>query len=291
MKKAMSLFLCVLFIASLSGCTKKVMYPEYTKLPFYLHALSEATVADTKQSVSSESKYFQLDLDETMKEFILSVKLPENIIAKAYADMADGSTAAAENPRYIFSINNIPVGECIFNTLELPENAERLSKESKTINHKIHVTKMNLKCKSEDKNWELPVYRIQAFHISKSYFAVLYFRQDVFTYDQILKIAKSTQFHYKQSLTRAGEVGTDKTCNILVLGNSFLMTSQLDLFLGEMQFANQGSMKYKVVSEGFADVTTYAANQEILNEMQSGEYDAFSCADSMPIWTLIFRRY
>lgn len=303
-KKLVSLVMCICMIIAMTGCRKtpadansdseskteskltqpenssvETFTPDYMDLPSYLHELSEKTVSDVKKTASSNSKINQLELNEEMKDYILSVKLPESITSETLNIQYDAASPIPGEKRYIFSINNTPVGECLFNSLVLPKYVEKSSKDTATINVKLYITKMDLNCKVGNKSWEMPVYRIQVIHLTKQFYAVMYFRQDVFTYEQILEIANSMQFHLKTSVSRAGEVDyTGKDCKILILGNSFIASSQIGVCLQEIAGANRVSLMVDAISRGNAEVITYASDSEMLGKIKSGEYDViFLC--------------
>lgn len=298
-KRILSVLLCATFVFGLSSCTStskntgsddasdskavtsstEAAKPGYEDLPYYLNPLSEQAVSDVKQAVTSKSKYHRLELYKEMQDYVLSIKLPESVTIEAVKEVSETSGASEEKPRYLFSINNTPVGECSFDTLALPKYAERLSKDTKPINDRLSVSKMELKCSVNEESWEIPVYRIQAWHLKQQNFAVLTLRQDVFTYDQILEIANALQFHYQTAVTKAGKVDySGKECKALILGNSFIASSQIGYILENIANTNDVNLQVYALGRGNANVATFAYDIELMNEIKRGTYDViFLC--------------
>ena len=59
---------------------------------------------------------------------------------------------------------------------------------------------------------------------------------------------------------------------ILILGNSFVGTSQIGDFLKSMLDAAESEYSVEAVSRGYATVTTYSADVELMNKIIDGEY-------------------
>jgi hypothetical protein len=59
---------------------------------------------------------------------------------------------------------------------------------------------------------------------------------------------------------------------ILILGNSFVGTSQVGDFLNDMLSQANSDYRVKAISRGFATVETYASDPEIMKEIEDGRY-------------------
>lgn len=65
---------------------------------------------------------------------------------------------------------------------------------------------------------------------------------------------------------------------ILILGNSFISTSNIGDILTEMMTLNEKSCSVKAISRGNATVATYISDSSIMSEIRNGRYDAvFLC--------------
>ncbi len=65
---------------------------------------------------------------------------------------------------------------------------------------------------------------------------------------------------------------TNGSKEILVLGNSFISTSQIGLFLSDMLSSTNSEYRVNAVSIGMASVETFTKNTEICNDIASGRY-------------------
>lgn len=65
---------------------------------------------------------------------------------------------------------------------------------------------------------------------------------------------------------------TNGSKEILILGNSFISTSQIGSFLSDMLYSTNSEYRVNAVSIGMASVETFAKNTEICNEIKSGRY-------------------
>ena len=65
---------------------------------------------------------------------------------------------------------------------------------------------------------------------------------------------------------------TNGSKEILILGNSFISTSQIGSFLNDMLSSSNSEYRVNAVSIGMASVETFAKDTEICNEIASGRY-------------------
>lgn len=65
---------------------------------------------------------------------------------------------------------------------------------------------------------------------------------------------------------------TNGSKQVLILGNSFISTSKIGLFLSDMLNTANNDYSVNAVSIGMAGVITFANREEILNEISSGKY-------------------
>ena len=60
----------------------------------------------------------------------------------------------------------------------------------------------------------------------------------------------------------------------LILGNSFISSSEIGYILDEMIFSNNNICGFEAISQGYATVETYATNPEMISNIESGDYKA-----------------
>lgn len=89
---------------------------------------------------------------------------------------------------------------------------------------------------------------------------------------------------YKSAVISAPTTVTDgmldgiKDGYCLILGNSFIGTSNIGYILSDMMYVNNKSANFNAVSRGYAQVSTYTADTAMMNSIERGDYDAvFIC--------------
>ena len=89
---------------------------------------------------------------------------------------------------------------------------------------------------------------------------------------------------YKSALISAPTTVEDgmldgiKDGNCLILGNSFIGTSNIGYILSDMMYVNNKSANFNAVSRGYAQVSTYTADTAMMSSIENGDYDAvFIC--------------
>lgn len=81
-----------------------------------------------------------------------------------------------------------------------------------------------------------------------------------------------------QSVVDEGSLSELSEGQILILGNSFIGTSNIGYILNEMLILNGKDLYANAISRGYAHVSTYTADENIMNEIRSGQYDGvFIC--------------
>ena len=69
-----------------------------------------------------------------------------------------------------------------------------------------------------------------------------------------------------------------KPCNVLILGNSFVGSSQIGSILSELLSVNQKTCNVTAISRGMASVYTYADDADMMETLARGTYDVlFMC--------------
>lgn len=80
------------------------------------------------------------------------------------------------------------------------------------------------------------------------------------------------------STVRAGMLSDLKDSNCLILGNSFISSSQIGSLLRNMMAVNNKGCSFNAVSRGYATVSTYTSDASMMSEIENGTYDAvFIC--------------
>ena len=89
---------------------------------------------------------------------------------------------------------------------------------------------------------------------------------------------------YKQSsissptTVQSGMLSSVKDGNYLILGNSFISSSDIGSILADMMYINNKSANFNAVSRGYAQVGTYTSDSSMMSSIESGNYDAvFIC--------------
>ncbi len=80
------------------------------------------------------------------------------------------------------------------------------------------------------------------------------------------------------SRTQFNTLSSVKDGSILILGNSFIGSSDIGNILSEMFANNQRRCKVNAISRGYAEVDTYVTDSELMTSILNGTYDAvFIC--------------
>ena len=75
-----------------------------------------------------------------------------------------------------------------------------------------------------------------------------------------------------------GMLSKVKDGNYLILGNSFIGTSNIGQLLDDMFALNNKNAYFNAISRGYAQVGTYTSDEGIMNSIKNGQYDAvFIC--------------
>lgn len=70
----------------------------------------------------------------------------------------------------------------------------------------------------------------------------------------------------------------DADGNYLILGNSFIGTSDIGALLDDLFYVNKKECSFRAVSRGYASVATYVSSPDIMSAIEEGAYDAvFIC--------------
>lgn len=78
--------------------------------------------------------------------------------------------------------------------------------------------------------------------------------------------------------TRYNDLSDLKDGSILILGNSFISSSNIGSILNELMKNNEKHCTVQAISRGYATVNTYVNDKEIMSAISSGSYDAvFIC--------------
>jgi hypothetical protein len=77
---------------------------------------------------------------------------------------------------------------------------------------------------------------------------------------------------------RIGALAVEAPSSILILGNSFINSSNVGGILDEMIYNNNKSCDVRAISRGYATVDTYVNDSGLMSEISSGKYDiVFIC--------------
>lgn len=91
-------------------------------------------------------------------------------------------------------------------------------------------------------------------------------------------IFKSSTFESRKEAFKVGTVPEAKNGKILIIGNSFISTSNIGEILTEMMQRNGKSTQVEAISRGMATVATYVNDSYLMSEIESGVYKAvFAC--------------
>ena len=102
-----------------------------------------------------------------------------------------------------------------------------------------------------------------------------YIEADGFT---VFKLREGAKITSKEYYTRYHDLKELRDSKILILGNSFISSSQIADILNELFSINNKSCSVNAVSISYATVSKYLDNEEITNEISSKKYDAvFIC--------------
>jgi len=103
------------------------------------------------------------------------------------------------------------------------------------------------------------------------------------TYEEVneitsAKLRNRTDYRDIRENTRAGDLSELADGRLLMLGNSFINSSQVGSFLNQMLVQNKKDGYVNAISRGYASVSTYAADYAMLADIRNGQYDAvFIC--------------
>ena len=92
--------------------------------------------------------------------------------------------------------------------------------------------------------------------------------------DRLYKSAKLNS----STTVKNGMLSNIKDGKCLILGNSFISTSEIGALLDDMMAVNNKQISFNAVSRGYAQVGTYVADTSMMKSIESGTYDAvFIC--------------
>ena len=101
-----------------------------------------------------------------------------------------------------------------------------------------------------------------------------YLELDVNAADRLYKKASISA----ATTVKSGMLSSVKDGNYLILGNSFISSSNIGSLLDEMFMLNNKSVGFNAVSRGYAQVGTYTSDEGMMSSIESGNYDAvFIC--------------
>ena len=101
-----------------------------------------------------------------------------------------------------------------------------------------------------------------------------YIEIDVNAADRFYKSAEISS----PTTVKSGMLSSVKDGNYLILGNSFIGTSNIGELLNDMFSVNNKPTHFNAVSRGYAQVGTYTADSAMMSSIESGDYDAvFIC--------------
>ena len=91
-------------------------------------------------------------------------------------------------------------------------------------------------------------------------------------------IFKSSSFLSRKDAFNIGNVPEGKNGSILIIGNSFINSSNIGQILTEMMQKNNKSTEITDISRGMATVATYVNDSNLMAEIENGAYDVvFAC--------------
>lgn len=94
----------------------------------------------------------------------------------------------------------------------------------------------------------------------------------------VFKMREGARLTGKTYYTRYNDLKELRDSKILMLGNSFIASSQIGTILNELFSINNKSCTVYAVSNGYATISKYVDNQEIMEDISAGIYDAiFIC--------------
>lgn len=86
------------------------------------------------------------------------------------------------------------------------------------------------------------------------------------------ELLENVHLESKDGYTRFGMLGVPKRNEILILGNSFVGSSDIGEILSEMLYKNGKSNTVEAIARGYATVNTYAEDGSLLYDIRNGAY-------------------
>ena len=180
------------------------------------------------------------------------------------------------NTGYEITRSGTSVGQVVSGEAEDAENWEILSSESSEKNG-IRVTKC-IERKKGTKNFRYRyVYAYMIGEIAHTVTLTAAYAELDETGEQKL-FDNVTYIDQYSSGSRGVLSASGEPASILILGNSFIATSDIGNILREMLTQNGKACDVEAISRGYAEVETYANDSELLARIRRGDYDmVFIC--------------
>lgn len=238
---------------------------ERDKIPQYLHLIPKGSLTEAKAKIKGETTETILQFDNLLKGVHLLIDLPVGInVLECKTDGIDV---------YEFAVDNVIIGELRLNDIELTKNIKKTTNKTAFIDDAVGISDCIIHCSDKEESWDIPVYRMFLYNTFKTPI-VFYIRQDVISYNTAQDIVRSMKLKYSDSITGAGKYNFVNTpCRALVLGNSFLWTSQVANTLNEIAKNNDKDFVITEHGVGNAGVSTFAQDYNLLSQIASGDYD------------------
>ncbi|MHB1485267.1 MAG: hypothetical protein ACYCYI_11460 [Saccharofermentanales bacterium] len=166
--------------------------------------------------------------------------------------------------------DNIITGECRVNVNAFLEWLDWTTVKEISSNEKTQIYSMQVKYK----NLSVDIYRAVYYNQTCSTCIVLDIRQDAMKLDQFLKLAGFIKTKYDLSANKAGLTDySTSPAKILVLGNSFVGSSEIQSVFSEIAAANKKNLSIEAESIGYATVETFTGNNDIMDRLKNNGYD------------------
>ena len=238
----------------------------YKELPYFLKELSdeekEALNSSREKDSDSAKKLSIVPLDSVSKTQVMSIQLPQSYTFEPLGDI------------FVIYSDGIAVGECRFNFFGMHRGTKKLFQYIIADTDSSGVSSVDLQCDFGEQSWQVPVYRIYVKDNARLVTAVIFMRREILCDEQALDIANSMSYSYLSSALKAGQKDLPtEHCQVLILGNSFIYTSDIQESLTQMGKDNNVMLSVSAYSYGNATVATFEQNEYIRQILPTNHFD------------------
>ncbi len=232
-----------------------------TQIPAYLQSRKASNMTAIKSKITERFQSVAFQFVENRNKYEAGIYLPEFWTTKESGKIYTHGDIIA---------NNIVVGECRVNISLFLDCLDWTIVKEIDSNEKMQVYSMQVKYE----NASVDIYRAVCNAQNISTFIVIDIRQDAMNLDQFQKLVNKISARHDLSSNKAGAIDySNKSAKIIILGNSFIGSSEIQSVLQEIISANKKNLLIDVESIGYASVRTFADNEEISNRLHNDSYD------------------